>query len=125
MARRVNGWEDGMSGKMVCLSSLAVALLGLGVARGQGPGYPVSPVPTLPADSGPSLPSSVPGARPFSGAYTTDTAPNGQPVPWAGTTDAGGGPPLLGAAHQSDWIVNPRDPGCCGPVGRNGPIGSE
>jgi hypothetical protein len=111
-----------MSGKRVWLSGLAVALLGLGVARGQGPAYP-SGAPTGPASAGPTNASA-------------DDAPLGAPpgAP-AGSGPAGGqangGPAGPGNAplgeHKlwSTWINYPRSPGCCGPLGGNGPISSE
>jgi hypothetical protein len=34
-------------------------------------------------------------------------------------------PPAPPRAELSDWIVYPRAPGCCGPIGRNGPIYGE
>jgi hypothetical protein len=93
--------EGGMNVKSVWLGGLGglvATLLGLGVARGQGPTYSTGDMRPLPTTSGmqPNGPTAAPEA-----------APNG-------TT------PSL-----SDWIVGPRPVGCCGPVGGCGPIRAE
>jgi hypothetical protein len=108
-----------MSGKMVCLSGLAVALLGVGVVRGQGPGYP----PGGPGVPPPAGGAAGPAGGPFTGQYTTHDG-NGSGGPWAGP-GAAPAAPGNGSGRVSDWITYPRAPGCCGPVGGNGPIGSE
>jgi hypothetical protein len=36
-----------------------------------------------------------------------------------------GGTPGLGEVRETAWVAYPRTPGCCGPVGGHGPIGSE
>src|SRR5262249_43949747 len=92
-----------MNGKTIWLSGLAVALLGVGVVRGQGfagPGTRPEPLPP-PAVYGPGPTAPMPPGPPTQGA----------PPPSQFTL--------------SKWIVGERWPGCCGPVGGNGPIGSE
>jgi hypothetical protein len=93
-----------MNGKKIWLSGLAVALLGVGVVRGQGadvPGGKPEPLPPpLPSGPGPAAP--LPPGPP----------PQGAPLPASQFT-------------LSKWIVGERWPGCCGPIGCNGPIGSE
>jgi hypothetical protein len=105
-----------MSGKRICLAGLVVVLLGLQVAHGQG----YSP------DS-PLLPQTTPGLEqpnPDGGAggSGTDVGAGGQGI--------GGGPgaangTINATAPISSWLAYPRSPGCCGPLGGNGPIGGE
>ena len=88
----------------IWLSSLAVALLGLSVVHGQSPDM-----------SG--LPPSMPAA------------PAGLPMP-IGVATAPGDPaanaPPMGQHYTlSRWILGERCPGCCGPIGLDGPIGGE
>jgi hypothetical protein len=113
-----------MSGKRVCLAGLVVMLLGLEAARAQGP----MPQPGAP-----------PGGMGMPPAFPTAPAPQG--VPPVNVGPAVGAPPYvdlsgtdpdqpLGSdadARQplSQWLLYPRMPGCCGPVGLNGPIGYE
>jgi hypothetical protein len=90
-------------------------LLGLEVARAQGPGYSPS--------TGPMLPPGTPGMEPANPGATVDGA-----MPGPTTTAAvgqGGAMPTNVHGPLSDWLLYPRSPGCCGPVGGNGPIGSE
>ncbi len=91
-----------MNVKSVWLGGLVATLLGLGVVRGQGPVM-------LPVDGGGMKPP------PFS-AGAVGLPPVGTPV----ASDSA--PPRPGL---SDWVVGPRPVGCCGPVGGNGPIGSD
>jgi hypothetical protein len=94
-----------MNAKKIWLSGLAVALLGVGVVRGQGPTYAPGPD---------KLPSYAPGSDklPYP-ALPVQTPPDPNlPPP--------GQQPML-----SRWMVGERWPGCCGPIGGNGPIGSE
>jgi hypothetical protein len=100
--------------KSVCLGGLAVALLSLGIAHGQGPGYPSAGTGTVP----PPATATPPPLDPYAGIsgnfpppYDVTKAPSGQPAP---------APPVL-----SSWITYARGPGCCGPIGANGPIYSE
>jgi hypothetical protein len=92
-----------MKWKKIWLSSLAVALLGLGVVRGQGFDDFSSP-PSLAAPPATAL--GMPNALPAS---------PGEPAV----------PPPGQQVRLSNWILGERCPGCCGPIGGNGPIGSE
>jgi hypothetical protein len=117
-----------MSGKIVCLGGLALALLGLvGAACGQGPNYPASPTATLPSE-GSGLTPSPPLSLPYSGPHVTDGGAGGG-GPWNGTSNApgqvDGAMPNAGTGTWSSWIHGPRDPGCCGPAGGDGPLGYE
>jgi hypothetical protein len=87
-----------MSGKSVCLGGLVVTLLSLGVVRGQEPAVPY-------------------GGTDSSTPFASDSAP----LPPATPADQPVSPP----GTLSSWLVYPRSPGCCGQVGRNGPLGSE
>src|SRR5437867_1586447 len=110
-----------MSGKSVCLGSLVLVLLALGRAHGQG----------MPFTSGTSS-GGISGGG--SSAYrTTPGTPAGQDEP-GGAPSGSLSPPApvppgpqdsLTSFGLSSWIKYPRSPGCCGPVGANGPIGSE
>jgi hypothetical protein len=92
-----------MNGKKIWLSSLAVALLGLGVVRGQGSGMGGGQT-AMPAPSyGVPAPSSLP-------------APPG---------DAGMPPPPGQQFTLSNWIIGERCANCCGPIGADGPIRGE
>jgi hypothetical protein len=95
-----------MSGKRIWLASLVVVLLGLRAARAQAPGYGSSAVGNPPAN--PVAEAEAPfvdfGALGEPGARTGPRQPNWPP---------------------SEWLLYPRSPGCCGPVGLNGPINTE
>ena len=98
-----------MSVKSVCLSSLVLTLLGLSAVRGQDPASPLS------VDSHGPLPYN-PSGSPLGPQETTPE----------GRIGVGPLPPSLGPLDSpGSWLVHPRQCGCCGPVGRNGPIGSE
>jgi hypothetical protein len=84
-----------MNVKSFCLGGLVMACLGLGTVRGQGPDLPYK--------------GGMDGLPPGPAAEA-DHAP---PVPPTGTMSL------------SSWILYPRGPGCCGPVGSNGPISGE
>jgi hypothetical protein len=101
--------EDGMSAKSFCLGGLVVALLGLSAARGQDPASPLS------VDShGP--PPYNPSGSPLGPQESTPPGPVG-PGPL---------PPSLGPLETpNSWLTYPRPCNCCGPLGGNGPIGSE
>jgi hypothetical protein len=97
-----------MSAKTVCLATLVTALLGLGAVRGQY-ASPGQYTPTTPG--GPSALLSTPTTHPGDAPPAID-----QPSP-----------PIPGQAANlclSDWIIGAQ-PGCCGPVGGNGPIQME
>src|SRR5262249_5357488 len=113
-----------MSAKKACLSGLAVALLGLGVARAGGndppdAGCPICPGPAAFAPS----PGTTPG-RLSEPSANEDANGNGDAGRGHGAAPGGGGPPP-GPLGWSSWLRYPRSPGCCGPVGGDGPIGSE
>jgi hypothetical protein len=115
-----------MSAKQVCLATLVTALVGLGAARGQYTGT---------GSYMPSAPGAVSGVA------------SGQTSGTAETTRAGDAPPIQAELPPepgkvnlclSDWIVGTcpgcgsgcgsgigRGPGCCGPVGGNGPVQME
>jgi hypothetical protein len=99
-----------MSMKSVCLGGLVVTLLGLGVVRGQGPG---------PSQGAPYYSGSM------SGSMGSSMGGGGSTLPPVLTTPADTPPATTGVAHLSSWITYPRAPGCCGPLGANGPIGSD
>ena len=85
-----------MNMKRVGLGSLVVTLLCLGLVRGED----------------------------LSGPY------NGPSAPIAGAPEGVAEAPLLGVASplgekHSSWLAYPRCQGCCGPVGRDGPIAYE
>jgi hypothetical protein len=100
--------EDGMSVKSVCLSGLVLTLLGLGAARGQDPASPLS------VDTHGPPPYASSGS-PLGPPEAAPPAPAGHDLP----------PPLGPLAPPDTWLVYPRPTNCCGPVGHNGPIGSE
>jgi hypothetical protein len=87
-----------MSVKSVCLGSLVVTLLGLGVVQAQGPQMPYG-IPTPPSPA------------PTAGPGTTDVRPRD--------------PAASSTTGLSSWIVYPRPPGCCSPCGAAGPIAYE
>jgi hypothetical protein len=87
-----------MNAKCLWLGGLVAAVLGLGEVRAQGPS------------------SSYPG---MNGPSTADATP-GPTDPTASTV-----PPPAVTPGLSNWILHPNIPGCCGPIGRNGSIGSE
>jgi hypothetical protein len=80
-------------------TSVLVAFLGLGVVRGQYSGT-----------SGLSSPGS---AGTGSGVSAEEANP---PVI---------GPTIFTHSSVSEWLINPRAPGCSGPVGHDGPISTE
>jgi hypothetical protein len=92
-----------MSGKRFWLAGLVV-VLGLGASRAQGQGYSSDDSATQPA----ALSESV-------GAPYVDLGA-GEPTSGQGGSKL---PPL------SDWLLYPRSPGCCGPVGQHGPIQTD
>jgi hypothetical protein len=109
-----------MSAKSLCLGGLVAAFLGAGLARGQSLASPsiggqMPGVQTNPSEPGviisdsPRLPGNVPF---YSGPQSLQT-PGTEP------------PPPPGRTTLSSWILYPRAPGCCGPVGGNGPIATE
>jgi hypothetical protein len=91
-----------MNRKQIWLSSLAVALLGVGAVRGQG------------SDAPGGRPEQLPPPMPAGPTFTAP--PPGSPGP--------GDPLAQSQVTLSKWIVGERWPGCCGPLG-GGPIGSE
>jgi hypothetical protein len=93
-----------MSVKKVCLGSLVVTLLGLGGVRGQGPLPPYGSMAPPPPPTGPA-------PNPAQGPALTPAGPQDPAAP--------------SATGLSSWIIYPRAPGCCGPVGGDGPIGYE
>lgn len=92
-----------MNWKKLWLSSLAVAFLGLGTVRGQG----------LDLFSGSPSPTALPEAT----LGPPNALPTSQGEPAV--------PPPGQQVRLSNWILGERCPGCCGPIGGNGPIGSE
>lgn len=102
---------DGMSGKSVFLTSMAAALLSLGVARGQS-------TPT-PYGSGNTSFGVVPPSEPKGFTYGAN------PDYATTTTETKAPPPVGGAYSLSSWMTYPREHGCCGPTGNFGPIGTE
>ncbi len=97
-----------MSVKNVCLATLVTALFGMGVVRGQ---YSMPAAP----ESGQGMAMEPAGAT---GAAPADQAAPGQP----GSEPVLAPPP--GSICLSKWIIG-TEPGCCGPVGANGPIYME
>jgi hypothetical protein len=97
-----------MSAKTAFPSALVLTALGLCAARGQTPpamtGYPQTPPPA-------AVNGSAQSAAPAPGA------PDGLPPTPNG--------PLTGPGRLSDYIIYNRPHGCCGPVGGDGPIGTE
>jgi hypothetical protein len=89
-----------MNVKHVFLSALVLALGGVGAVRGEDPPGPWAGM------GGPSMLAAPPAATPTPGE----------------TTPAPGSPNAPGLL--SSWIAYVQ-PGCCGPVGGDGPIGSE
>src|SRR5262245_61847190 len=108
----------------VNLAAVVVALLGLGVAHGQGP--TILPPMAKSDFSGPFIANNCrnnPGPANNAGADVGEH-PNA-PRPEGGQpTGAGNGPPVYGPGI-SDWIAYPRGCDCCGPVGKHGPIATE
>jgi hypothetical protein len=113
-----------MSGKRVCLAGLAVMLLGLQGVRAQEPSY----LPPAPSGLGamaqaPAMPE-LPGAPPPASA-----AAGGGAQPYLDLSGNDPDKPDDSNANarkpMSEWLLYPRIPGCCGPIGLNGPIGSE
>ncbi len=110
--------------KCVWLSSLVAAVLGFGVARGQGPSYLAG---SITDGSTPPVAALPPGPS-YTGPHVTHDG-NGNGGPWGPTAavvaPSADGAPATGIAKVSSWIAYPRSPGCCGPLGGDGPIGSE
>jgi hypothetical protein len=126
-----------MSVKQIGLSGLVGLLFGLGSLHAQGP----TPGPGNPE----VLPLYTPSGNDNSSPYNpmTSGAGGGSPLPSssfpaapAGTTPEGvaideGSPspppfvPVPLGLPASPYLVYPRSPCCCGPVGKCGPIGSE
>jgi hypothetical protein len=127
--------------KSVFLGGLAVALLGLEAAHGQGPTMPsgggggqtlgvpyvgggaASGVPPLGAGGPTPPPGSLPPLDPYAGytgappAYKVERGgPQTTPGPGTSPTNTGG---------LSSWLLYPHCPACCGPVGGDGPIHTE
>jgi hypothetical protein len=112
-----------MSGKRVWLAGVVAFLLGLGTARAQAPSA--------------QPPSYGGGAGSGGTPAATDpgTAPSGLPAnPRAPFVDFGAqgqptSPDDPAAAQRvwppSEWLLYPRSPGCCGPLGKHGPIDME
>jgi hypothetical protein len=96
-----------MSAKKVCLATLVTALVGLGAVRGQY--TPTSPG-ALGGMSPPPSTSSALTTRPGDATPPQDEIPPGSATPVN--------------LCLSDWIVGTK-PGCCGPVGANGPVQME
>ncbi len=95
-----------MNGKQIWLAALVVGLLGQQAARAQAPAYGSGVVGSQP-------PSPVAEAEtPF-----IDFGARGAPGYGTGPKQ-----PLWG---PTDWLNYPRSPGCCGPVGLDGPINTE
>ncbi len=86
----------------VCLYAgvLAVALLGLSIVRGQAPNYPA-------ANAGMPIATSPYPAQ-------DAQAPTGQQAAANGSS-----------SELNDYLTYLRPTGCCGPLGRNGPINTE
>lgn len=121
-----------MSGKSICLGVVAASLLGIGVARGQGGRTPLGGT-----DTAPTYPAEAPYYPPP--AY--GESPTGLGMPSGSYTDMPGGAAATGALptavptpdpstqplnlRLNNWLSYPTAPGCCGPLGLNGPIGSE
>jgi hypothetical protein len=113
-----------MSTTRVCLAGLVVMLLGLGSARGQM----TAPPPGAPP-GGTAMPP------PFPGAPAPQVAPQVGVGPGVGAppyVDLNGNDPDQPVGSEADrrqpisqWLLYPRMPGCCGPIGLNGPIGYE
>jgi hypothetical protein len=104
-----------MNGTSVCLAALVTALVGVGTAWGQYPTLPAatdSAPATTPGMTGPGPTTPGDMARPDG----TAPAPEGYPADL-------GGPPVVGPG-LSKWILG-TCPGCCGPVGGNGPVQME
>jgi hypothetical protein len=98
----------------VCLSSLVVALLSLGIASGQQPsGNGVLPAPT---------PERI-GRPQMNGPANAPSYDSGMPAT-NGEANGSQGSATTGSPGMSSWIANPRC-NCCGPVGGDGPIGME
>jgi hypothetical protein len=113
------GWrkdEGGMSVKRISLSGLVVALWSLGVVHAQQPTPPAG-TEVLPLYT----PSGTDGPSPNAPAPAGSTAASGEgsaaPLPQQ---------PVILGLPASPWLVYPRSPCCCGPVGGcGGPLGYE
>src|SRR3954468_8661953 len=102
----------------VCLTAVVVALLGLGVVRGQGPrGAPVAdavlPPPVIANNADGHAPPSNEADRNDRPGTDVNEYPEGGPRPEGGQpSGAGGGPPVYGPGI-TDWIAYPRPCNCC------------
>ncbi len=107
-----------MSGKRFCLAGLVLMFLGLEVAHAQSSGY---------VTDGVMLPPTTPSASPnYEGADIGGSTPNvGPGGVGIGTQNAASAAPVNATAPLDSWLTYPRSPGCCGPIGGNGPIGAE
>jgi hypothetical protein len=97
-----------MSRMRVFLGSLIVGLLSVGWLTAQEPA-------PFPEPSGPPAYASGPGG----------VAEPGEPAPYGEGAPGPAVSPPMGEIRHSAWINYPRSPGCCGPIGGHGPIGSE
>jgi hypothetical protein len=88
-----------MKRKSLCLGGVIAALLSLSQVRGEEP-----------AMSGPTMP-----VAPMDAVSTPNPA---DPLPPTA-------PPPGTSLTLSSFILRPRSPGCCGPIGANGPIEGE
>jgi hypothetical protein len=116
-----------MSLKRIGLSSLVVALCGLGGLHAQPPAPAIGSAEVMPLYT----PNSSDGAIDYPGSGPFTNAPQETGAGTAAAAENGGGPPtnqrvILGLP-ASPWLVYPRSPCCCGPVGGHcgGPLGYE
>jgi hypothetical protein len=102
-----------MSGKRVFLAGLVVMLLSLQAGRAQAPA-PLPP--TAPGMPAMAPPEGAPATAAANIAYTDLSGSN---------PDEPNGSAANARKPISEWLLYPRMPGCCGPIGANGPIGCE
>jgi hypothetical protein len=101
------------------MAGLVGTLLGLAVARAQAPVYSPPSSSVLPqAEAG--LPTSGPGG--VDGNLGSDS---GAPPPPGDGQNSAPAVPVNATLPMTEWLMYPRAPGCCGPLGKCGPIGSE
>jgi hypothetical protein len=118
-----------MSGTRLYLGGLAAAFLGLGLVRGEGPGHlPAPPAGGQPAEE--TIPIPPPNDRAEGPPAFNVTKPPPGPAegaPAGAEVDGAMAPTGAGTpgAGPSPWVLYPRPPGCCGPMGSHGPIVSE
>jgi hypothetical protein len=110
----------------VCLTGVVAALLGLGVARGQGPANPPVatggvPAPVVANNNGPLNNGAANNGR---NADANEYTEGGIRPDGGQRQGSASGPPVYGPG-LSEWLEYPRPCNCCGPVGKCGPIGSE